>query len=121
MADPSQGDAYWCFDVGAADASGLILRAAKGLPLPLKTCSITDRQIVVIPGGNQKIASDMFIEAYLRRTIASSQARSTADPPSKKLTRFYLRATCDPSTVVVAQVGVQPPQYLAASYSCFDF
>lgn len=117
ITERSEGEAYWCFDSGVSGASGLTLHGATGTALPLRTISITDRQIVVVPGGAQKIASDLSMELYLRRTVVAA----TPDRPEKKLKRFHLLATCDPKAVVAVQIGAQRWQNLAATYNCMYF
>lgn len=117
MTERSEGEAYWCLDSGTSGASGLILRGAAGLPLPVRMFTITDRQIVVIPGGTQKIAGDLFIEVYLRRAVV----QGSTEPTAKKLKRFHLQVQCDRNAAVSIQVGAQRPQALAATYSCFYF
>lgn len=121
MTEQSEGAARWCFDSGLPDMPGLAVRATTGGLLPLQTLTITDRQIVVTPGGGQRTASDISIDAYLRRTPYVSQMGTTGDSDPKTLTRFHLRVACDPGAAVIAQVGAQRPQYLTAAYSCLYF
>lgn len=117
LTERSEGEAHWCFDSGVSGNSGLILKGAAGAPLPLQTFAITERKIIVTPGGSQKIASHIFVEVYLRRAIA----KATEEFVLKKLERFHLRAACDPTAAVVVRVGAQQPQYVAATYSCLYF
>ena len=121
MTEKSEGIACWCVESGVSSAAGLMMRGVKGAALPLQMLSFTDSTIVVVPAGQAgKVVGDIFIEAYVRRMIPSQAAGST-DSPASKWTRFHLRAASDPSATVVAQVHVQRPQYVAASYSRFYF
>lgn len=113
------GIGYWAFDVGITGAPGLSVRAEAGASVPLRTFAMSDRQIVVVM--NAVATSDVWIEAYLRRITPSSVPEPGAEPAPQKLGRFHLRASSHASAPVIAQVGVQRPQYLAASYGCFYF
>lgn len=109
------GSAYWCLNAGVSAPSGFILRTADRTLLPIRTFTVSNRKIVVITGA--KATSDVWIEAYLCRIPSAP----TTDSNRPGLQRFHLRATCDESVAVIAQVGAQRPRYLAASYSCFAF